>query len=237
MKNLTFLFLFLFLTVGVFAQNSRGDRNSPLEASETKALLNVYVTDFDESPLPNEIVIFTSVRSGKSVRRKTNSEGRFAILLPEGDSYKIKYENLVEDREYKTIEIPSRPGYMEADLRVMLKPVEDEVFELDIHFKTAEAIILEISFQNLDHLARKMEEKPEMQIEVAGHTDAVGSAATNQVLSEKRAEAVKTYLTQKGIDPTRISTVGYGEKIPILANDTEAGRAHNRRTEIRVISN
>lgn len=228
MRTFLSIVCFFFLLAGAYAQT--------LQASETKALLNVIVTDFEENPLPNEIVIFTSVNSGRSVRRKTNAEGKFAILLPEGDAYKIKYENLVEDREYKTIEIPDRPGYMEADLRVLLKAVEEEVFELDIHFKTAEAIILEHSYPNLDRLLRKMQEKPDMKIEVGGHTDDVGTNASNQILSENRAKAVKTYLTQKGIASNRISTIGFGEEKPIASNDSDEGKARNRRTEIRVVN-
>lgn len=229
MKQFLFLISFFLLITSAQAQSRK------LEASETKALLNVIVTDFEENPLPNEIVIFISANSGRSVRKKTNRSGKFSILLPEGDAYTIKYENLVEDREYKTIDIPDRPGYMEADLRVMLKATQDEVFELDIHFKTAEATILPTSFKNLDHLARKMKEKPDMRIEVAGHTDAVGTQATNQKLSENRALSVRTYLSEQGIDPNRIETVGYGEDQPVASNDTDEGKAHNRRTEIRVM--
>ena len=81
-----------------------------------------------------------------------------------------------------------------------------------------------------------MKEKPTMRIEVGGHTDNVGSPVSNQLLSENRAVSVRSYLTEQGIDSDRIETVGYGEAKPVSSNDTDSGRAHNRRTEIRVMN-
>jgi OOP family OmpA-OmpF porin len=72
------------------------------------------------------------------------------------------------------------------------------------------------------------------RIEVAGHTDAVGSSDFNQVLSEKRAEAVKAYLVAHGVAAERVSVVGYGEAQPRASNDTIEGRRLNRRVEIRI---
>ncbi|WP_265569791.1 OmpA family protein [Sphingomicrobium nitratireducens] len=71
-------------------------------------------------------------------------------------------------------------------------------------------------------------------IDVMGHTDSVGSDAYNQQLSQRRATAVADYLTMQGVNRARIATVGYGESQPIASNDTEEGRAQNRRVEIKV---
>ena len=73
------------------------------------------------------------------------------------------------------------------------------------------------------------------KIELAGHTDSDGSAESNLKLSQDRAAAVKAYLVSKGISASRIQTVGYGESRPVAQNSSEAGRAKNRRTEVRVI--
>lgn len=88
----------------------------------------------------------------------------------------------------------------------------------------------------LDILADFMKAKPNIRILVEGHTDSVGGLETNQILSEKRAEAVKEYLVNKGIDPSRIETIGYGKSKPIASNNTAFGRQLNRRTEIVIIS-
>lgn len=71
-------------------------------------------------------------------------------------------------------------------------------------------------------------------VSVEGHTDAVGSDAYNQRLSERRAESVRRYLVEHGIDESRLSTVGYGESRPIASNQTREGRALNRRVELIV---
>ncbi|MFC0267803.1 OmpA family protein [Kushneria aurantia] len=73
---------------------------------------------------------------------------------------------------------------------------------------------------------------PDTRINVAGYTDSTGSDSYNQRLSERRAQAVGTYLQQGGVEAGRINAVGYGEANPVASNDTESGRAQNRRVEI-----
>jgi OOP family OmpA-OmpF porin len=70
---------------------------------------------------------------------------------------------------------------------------------------------------------------------VAGHTDSVGSAAYNQALSMRRAEAVKAYLTAKGMDAARVYTEGKGETSPLASNHTPEGRATNRRVTLEIV--
>jgi OOP family OmpA-OmpF porin len=72
-----------------------------------------------------------------------------------------------------------------------------------------------------------------LTVSVEGHTDAVGSDQYNQTLSNKRAQTVRDYLISQGIEPSRIEAVGFGETRPIESNDTEAGRAANRRVEVK----
>jgi outer membrane protein OmpA-like peptidoglycan-associated protein len=74
-----------------------------------------------------------------------------------------------------------------------------------------------------------------VNVEIAGHTDDVGSEEDNQQLSERRALSVKTYLESQGVSAERISAVGYGESHPVADNDTEEGRARNRRTTFRLL--
>ena len=82
-----------------------------------------------------------------------------------------------------------------------------------------------------------LDENPELRLRIIGHTDAVGSDAANQRLSEGRAKAVKENLCARGIDKARIETEGRGESEPIATNDTEEGRAQNRRTEFKIVGN
>ncbi len=86
--------------------------------------------------------------------------------------------------------------------------------------------------EELDVLITFMESRPSVRIRIEGHTDNTGSMRINMALSEKRAESVKAYLVQKGVDARRIQVIGYGPKKPIASNSTDFGRRLNRRTEI-----
>lgn len=95
---------------------------------------------------------------------------------------------------------------------------------------------LNAGFYNaLGGVAMVLKEYNKTVIEVAGHTDSTGSDQYNQQLSQRRASSVATYLTGQGIDSQRLLTVGAGESYPIASNDTEAGRAQNRRVELTIV--
>ena len=86
----------------------------------------------------------------------------------------------------------------------------------------------------LDGVAETLKGQEDLKVEIAGHTDSVGSEAYNTLLSQQRADSVRTYLTGKGIDAKRMTAVGYGEAEPVASNDTEEGRRNNRRVEFRI---
>ncbi len=90
---------------------------------------------------------------------------------------------------------------------------------------------------NLDKLVTVLNHYPDTDIEVQGHTDSKGSDAYNQTLSEQRAGNVSKYLFSKGIGNSRVATKGFGESLPKYSNDTEDGRAQNRRVEFVITAN
>lgn len=87
----------------------------------------------------------------------------------------------------------------------------------------------------LNNIATTLNEYNQTMIEVSGHTDSIGSDAVNQRLSEQRAASVSNYLIGRGVQSVRLQTIGMGKNYPIADNSTEAGRAKNRRVEIRVV--
>jgi OmpA-OmpF porin, OOP family len=103
-----------------------------------------------------------------------------------------------------------------------------------IQFETGEASIQHDSDAVLDNLTAIAMRCPEARIEISGHTDSAGGDDTNMELSRRRAEAVADYLTKAGIAAERMTAVGYGKMHPIASNDTEEGRAQNRRIEFEV---
>jgi outer membrane protein OmpA-like peptidoglycan-associated protein len=90
---------------------------------------------------------------------------------------------------------------------------------------------------NLDKLVKILDGYSETNIEIQGHTDSKGSLAYNKTLSKKRSESVLDYLNMRGISGSRLSTIGYGESMPKYENETESGRAQNRRVEFLITAN
>jgi outer membrane protein OmpA-like peptidoglycan-associated protein len=88
--------------------------------------------------------------------------------------------------------------------------------------------------ENLKELAASLNRYPESQLLIVGHTDNVGDDAYNQGLSERRANSAAAYLASQGVARTRIATSGKGEAEPVTTNDTDAGRAQNRRVEVAI---
>ena len=87
----------------------------------------------------------------------------------------------------------------------------------------------------LNTVAATLKEYNQTIVEVSGHTDSIGSDAANQTLSERRANAVAGYLMGQGVQRERLEIVGMGERYPVASNDTDSGRALNRRVEIRLL--
>jgi outer membrane protein OmpA-like peptidoglycan-associated protein len=104
----------------------------------------------------------------------------------------------------------------------------------DIFFEFDKSTILQQSYFELRSLISLLETYPNMRIEIRGHTDGKGSDSYNQRLSENRAKAVTDYLISKGISEKRLQYKGYGKTMPIDTNDTEEGRANNRRVEFKI---
>ncbi|HWO09619.1 MAG TPA: OmpA family protein, partial [Polyangiaceae bacterium] len=104
-----------------------------------------------------------------------------------------------------------------------------------VQFETGTADIKPSSFPLLDEVLGVMTDSPDIRISVHGHTDSRGSAAYNRELSRRRAAAVVKYLTDKGVAMGRLESHGFGADKPIAPNDTEQGRAANRRVEFKIL--
>ena len=103
-----------------------------------------------------------------------------------------------------------------------------------INFESSRATIRLTSYDILNEVEGVMIRNPNYHLEIVGHTDSQGDDAANQKLSENRAEAVKMFLVNKGVQAHRITAIGFGESVPIATNETASGRATNRRVEFKV---
>ncbi|MEN9569778.1 MAG: hypothetical protein RL172_1009 [Bacteroidota bacterium] len=142
--------------------------------------------------------------------------------IPDSDGDGINDE---EDR------CPNEPGVPE-----MKGCKKIETFEASqVTFASGKSVLTAAGKKELDVVAAFMKRAPEgLKIKLSGHTDASGKDAINDPLSAARAEAAKTYLVSQGIDASRISTEGFGSKMPVADNKTAKGKALNRRVEVSI---
>lgn len=106
----------------------------------------------------------------------------------------------------------------------------------DVLFETGEAELKAASLANLSRLVEVVEQYPDRNVSIEGHTDSVGSEAFNLGLSQQRADAVRGALIDAGVSGVRLKAVGLGEEFPVADNDTDFGRQQNRRVEIIILN-
>jgi len=205
------------------------------------APVNVTVTDFKNNPLPNEIMIFKSRKNQNEYQSLTNDKGQFSTRLPSGDVYQIFILGFKDSTSIDSLVIPGlsslekRKVYDKPQVvSYQFLPAKSFILE-DCNFDNGKATLQDGSYQVLDELVAYLVRKDDEKIELGGHTDNVGTAASNLKLSQDRANTVRDYLISKGIDPARLQTKGYGLTMPIESNNTAAGRAVNRRTEVKIL--
>jgi outer membrane protein OmpA-like peptidoglycan-associated protein len=165
--------------------------------------------------------------------------GEYKIVLPYGKNYGLmayadKFISVSDNVDLTKVE-----AYREITRDLYLVPLEvgSTIRLNNIFFDVNRSTLRLESFPELERLAGLMAQNSKMQIEIAGHTDNVGSDETNLKLSDDRAKAVVDYLISIGVPATRITYKGYGETRPLSSNDDEEGRQLNRRVEFTILKN
>ncbi|MBK9192865.1 MAG: PD40 domain-containing protein [Crocinitomicaceae bacterium] len=178
----------------------------------------------------------------------TNSDGTYSVILVPGETYAVTVSGSSYTIASKTLNSTKDDNNKEITMNFELfAPTTGTTFALhNIYFDFDKSDLRHVSCDELDKLAKIMKENPTIVIELAGHTDRRGSDDYNMVLSKERAEIAKAYLVSKGIDASRIKTVGYGESKPEVSGEAinnmgsnqekEAAHQQNRRTVVRIVS-
>ncbi|MCB0520094.1 MAG: PD40 domain-containing protein [Lewinellaceae bacterium] len=206
------------------------------------------VTDaFTGKPLVAKVT-FTDLATGLAfATATTEADGAFLITLPAGKNYalhvsKEKYLFQSENFALSDEAALDKPFLLDIALEPItptgttgndLSKAKPVVLK-NVFFETGSANLKKESLGELESLKILLEENPALHIQINGHTDNVGTDEDNLTLSTARAKAVFDYLVEKGISSSRLKYQGFGEDRPIAANETEAGRQQNRRTEFEI---
>lgn len=218
-------------------KGDNGELNIDLESSRLQYVHSGRVTEegSDKAVAAHMAVYAAGSQDPVVVVQADSVSGRFSMALDHTGPFLLE----LNAEGYFFL---NRPLSFDTDSTLLVRnysmqPMEKgaRIVVENILFNTGKATLRTESYTELNKLARLLNENPSVRIEVSGHTDNVGSAAVNNRLSGARAQSVKSYLEMQGVAADRMESAGYGFDRPIAPNDTEEGRAANRRVEIEVI--
>jgi len=194
-----------------------------------------------ETGLPiKSTITYEVLPEGKTsgTARSEPLEGNYSIVLTKGSNYGFVAE---ADGYYainENIDLSNLAEYKEVERNIVMAPLTvGAVIRLNnIFFEFGKADLKSESYPELDRVVTLLSANPTIVLEIAGHTDNVGSDDANMLLSSDRAKAVVNYLISKGVKKNSLSFKGYGETAPIADNEKEEGKQLNRRVEFKIVS-
>lgn len=229
------------LLAGIAAPVKSVEAAKPVEIPTAPVtLLKGTVTDkISKAPLGAQIeIVDNSLGQVIATFPANSATGKFLVTLPSGKNYGIavKMDGYLFHSE--NFDIPTSGGYQEVvkDVELEKIAVGSTIVLRNVFFDYNKATLKPESSTELDRLVKILQDNPSIRIELSGHTDNIGTEEYNQKLSESRAKSCVDYLVSKGIAASRLEYKGYGEMRPIDTNETDAGRANNRRTEFKILS-
>ncbi len=206
---------------------------------DTTILMRGFITDSENSkPVIAKLEIIDRDKSQVIATAISDETGNYSVRIPEPKSYGVEivakgyllYLDMV-DLSHTTFDEVVVKNFALERVEVGAKVVLQ-----NIYFEFGKSTLKPESYASLNNVVSLLESNETVRIEISGHTDNVGSLKANTKLSTDRAKAVVDYLISKGIRPDRLEYKGYAFTQPIAPNNTEAGRAQNRRVEFKVLS-
>lgn len=200
----------------------------------------ITVDAISRKPIEAQIEIIDNATGQVIETFTTNSAtGKFIITLNSGKNYGIAVKATGYLFHSENFDIPMGAADNLVNKTIELKNIAigSKIALRNIFFDHGKATLRPESNAELDRLVKLMKDVPNLKIEISGHTDNTGSATVNETLSQQRAEAVVTFLTNKGIPASRMKARGYGSAKPVASNNSEDGRQQNRRTEFEITGN
>jgi outer membrane protein OmpA-like peptidoglycan-associated protein/tetratricopeptide (TPR) repeat protein len=164
--------------------------------------------------------------------------GDFELVIPHGGNYGVMTEKAGYLFNSINFNLPKFAEYQEIDTHIIMVKAEigSKAILKNIFFDVGKSELKTASLSEIGKIEELLATNANLKVQINGHTDNTGNAASNKALSLKRASAVVDYLVSHGVDASRLSAKGYGSERPIVSNDDEeSGREVNRRTEIEIV--
>ncbi len=191
------------------------------------------------TPLQGLVSISHNTTGDLIARVESASDGNFTIILPQAGTYGLSAEAdgyLISSRK---IQVSKTKEQQKIATKIKMNPLKVGLTTImaNIFFDSGKSSLQTESLAELEKIKEFLASSPTLKVRINGHTDNIGNATVNKILSKKRAQAVIDFLVQQGVEGNRLSAEGYGQERPIVSNDDEKdGRELNRRTEIEVVS-
>lgn len=190
-------------------------------------------------PLQGVVSISHNTTGDLIAKVESGDDGNFTVILPQAGTYGLSAEvkgYLINSRK---IQLSKKKEQQKIVTKIKMNPLKVGLITTmaNIFFDIGKSSLQTESIAELEKIKEFLISSPTLKVRINGHTDNVGNATVNKILSKKRAQAVIDFLVQNGIQEDRLSAEGYGQERPIVSNDDEKdGRELNRRTEIEVVS-
>ena len=224
---------------GYISSNRDGDFDiylaypNPFPPSAQAVVFGKVMDDRTRKPIEASVTV-SDLETGEEIARfrSDDQNGEYTVILTKGRRYAITAEApgyIFYSDEYAVPEELDEGEEIEKDILL-----REGSTRLLIYFDYNKAELKPDSYPDLQRAIDFLQRNQDLVVEIAGHTDSIGSDSYNKGLSQRRAESVREYMISNGINRNRLKATGYGEEEPVSDNGTDTGRALNRRVEMRV---
>ncbi len=230
-----------------YFSSNRENKDLDIYEASTKIPEPVYTKEFmvkgmvkdtaTGDPLSVEILI-TDQENNEVAKVNSNNKGQYEVELEKGQNYNLTILKPKYHEHHGMVATPVLESEdSEMEHMIWMKPYKagDQIKLENLYFLVSTDTLRDISLPVVEKLATILTENPEIHISIEGHTSSEGTTTYNNDLSEARAKRIKTILVEKGIKKSRLKTVGWGERHPIVKNLTEEDRKLNRRVEFIIL--
>lgn len=215
-------------------ESPSGDRTTDNTPESGKAILSGRVVDNRGDLIDAAQVTVVDLNNNQVVATDETDNGIYNVKVDAPGRYSVTADAPGYLFGSTLFEVDAEGRILKHSGDIKLSPSADGRVRLLVFFDFDKATLQSSSYPELNRAVALMKANPNMEVEIAGFTDAQGTDSYNKDLSQRRANTVREYIVRQGVEGARLTATGYGEGNPVASNDTEEGRAENRRVEFVV---